>query len=137
MGIKKTAFIVIILLASMFAFSVAGSPVRAIGATETVSLYGFTPFNAVYDSGKGEIFVTTEGQTFVISDSTNKVVANITGCANGGIAYDSGKNEILRQRKATAGADRARDWRSCRPSGSRRFPCERGKKIAPGPHDIA
>ena len=38
MGLKKAAFIVMILLASMFAFSAAGSPVRAIGVTGTITV---------------------------------------------------------------------------------------------------
>jgi YVTN family beta-propeller protein len=100
MGIKKAAFIVIILLTSMFACSAVNTRVRAIGVTGTVSL-GCTPLGAIYDSGKGEIWVNTYGgaATLVISDSTNKVVATIKNSVNvigvNGIAYDSGKNEIF------------------------------------------
>lgn len=77
MSIKKIAFIVTILLTSIFAYSAVNSPVHAIGVTGTITLDGPTPMGAlydsvVYDSGKGEIFVNTDGPTLVISDSTNR-----------------------------------------------------------------
>ena len=63
---------------------------------------GYSPTAVAYDSGKGEIFVTTEPNypTFtgvsVISDSTNAVIATIpVGNSPDGIAYDSGKGEIF------------------------------------------
>ncbi len=97
MSIKKAAFIVMILLTSMFAYSAVDSPapVRAIGVTGTITLGGYGP---VYDSGKGEIFLNSGDQTVVISDSTNKVVATINDGSGtcGGMAYDSGKDEIFK-----------------------------------------
>ena len=51
-----------------------------------------------YDSGKGEIFVAeyNANQVAVISDSSNKVVANITGFNEPeGLAYDSAKGEVF------------------------------------------
>jgi YVTN family beta-propeller protein len=63
---------------------------------------GYSPSAVAYDSGKGEIFVTTEANypTFtgvsVISDSNNTVVATIpVGNSPDGVAYDSGKGEIF------------------------------------------
>ena len=59
---------------------------------------GTPPGYVVYDSGKGEIFVTAFGgdKVFVISDSTNSIVANVTvGTYPLGEAYDSGKGEIF------------------------------------------
>ena len=48
-----------------------------------------------YDSGKGEIFVTNSDLVYVISDTSNTVVAEIPlGGDPFGIAYDSGKGEI-------------------------------------------
>ena len=51
----------------------------------------------VYDSGKGEIFVTAYGgsNVFVISDTTNAIVTTVTvGSYPNGEAYDSAKGEI-------------------------------------------
>ena len=55
----------------------------------------------IYDSGKGEIYVTNSfGTIFVISDSSNNVIANLSLGGNTGIepntvAYDSGKGELF------------------------------------------
>jgi YVTN family beta-propeller protein len=66
---------------------------------------GSTPSGLAYDSGKGEIFVNDPDvygepeptpTCWVISDSTNSVVANVTGVCDGeGIAYDSGKGLLF------------------------------------------
>jgi hypothetical protein len=49
-----------------------------------------------YDSGKGQIWVLTQGGVSVISDSNDQVIASVS-IAFGlyGIAYDSGKGEIF------------------------------------------
>jgi YVTN family beta-propeller protein len=59
---------------------------------------GLNPNTVIQDPGKGEIFVTlTNSNTVsVISDSSNKIVANVTvGSGVSGMAYDSGKGEVL------------------------------------------
>jgi YVTN family beta-propeller protein len=96
MGIKKTAFIVAVLLTSIFAYSTVDNSVHAIGITGTITLQGYYPYGPVYDSGKGEIFVNSYGPTSVISDKTNKVIAtiDINGTVSG-MAYDSDKDEIF------------------------------------------
>ncbi len=49
-----------------------------------------------YDSGKGEMFITTEISVLVLSDVTNTVLTSIpTGNHPGGITYDLGKGEIF------------------------------------------
>jgi YVTN family beta-propeller protein len=56
------------------------------------------PVGVTYDGGKREIFVTLESldRVCVISDTTNKVVANISvGSEPQGVAYDSGKGEVF------------------------------------------
>jgi YVTN family beta-propeller protein len=53
---------------------------------------------AVYDSGKGEIFVMRSGGLSVISDRTNSIVANISmrdSTISGAMAYDSRDGKIL------------------------------------------
>ena len=58
---------------------------------------GTTTGNVVYDSCKGEIFVTAYGgsKVFVISDTTNAKVTSVTvGSYPNGEAYDSAKGEI-------------------------------------------
>jgi YVTN family beta-propeller protein len=81
--------------------------VHAVEVTATISLKTGA---IAYDSGKGEIFVTTfvpfvtelgqhtytSNSVSAISDSTNAVVANVTVGENpSSIAYDSGKREIF------------------------------------------
>jgi len=63
---------------------------------------GSGPYNLAYDSGKGEIWVTSETGAYAISDATNTVVANVTSLASSitqdspmGIAYDSSKGELF------------------------------------------
>jgi YVTN family beta-propeller protein len=72
---------------------------------------GEDPVGVAYDPSKGQLFVTnvegtsyvegtyngtSDGTVSVISDATNKVVANVTvGLSPGGIAYDSGKGELF------------------------------------------
>ena len=65
------------------------------------------PSAIAYDFGKGEIFVASRGYTSlpapsgshaqidVISDSTNSIVANLTGNAVNSLVYDSAKNEVF------------------------------------------
>jgi YVTN family beta-propeller protein len=91
----------------IFALSTA-CVVQAAGVTATITV-GFAPLGIAYDSAKGEIFVATAGSpggfnvtsqagtntVFVISDSTNTVVARIDmGTPTGNMVYDSGKGEI-------------------------------------------
>ena len=64
----------------------------ALGKTDGSNIGG------VYDSGKGEIFVSNDADNTVsvISDSTNAVVATIpVGNTPGAMAYDSAKGEIF------------------------------------------
>lgn len=58
---------------------------------------GNFPEEMAYDSGMGEIFVANTGSSSisVISDSTNTVVATISGVYASGLAYDSSKGEIF------------------------------------------
>jgi DNA-binding beta-propeller fold protein YncE len=69
----------------------------------------FIPIDMVYDSGRGEIFVTNDVYNFtsgeevastvsVISDATNSVVADVNlggGTHPEGLAYDSAKGEVF------------------------------------------
>ncbi len=49
-----------------------------------------------YDSGRGEVFLASGSNTvYVISDSDNSVVENLTLANPNEIAYDSGKNEVF------------------------------------------
>jgi DNA-binding beta-propeller fold protein YncE len=64
--------------------------------------YASPPYNMAYDSGKGEIWVTSETGAYAISDATDTVAANVTSLASSitrdspmGIAYDSGKGELF------------------------------------------
>src|SRR2546427_1158891 len=59
---------------------------------------GLQPVNAVYDGGKGELFVANfaSNTVSVISDATSQVLATIpVGINPNGIAYDSGKGEVF------------------------------------------
>jgi len=56
---------------------------------------GSFPREMAYDSGKGEIFVANSISISVISDSTNTVVATISGVSASGLVYDSSKGEIF------------------------------------------
>jgi YVTN family beta-propeller protein len=65
--------------------------------TDTIPV-GYLPISVAYDSGKGELFVTNNGDNSVsiITDTNNTVVANVTvGSFPYGIAYDSNKNELF------------------------------------------
>ena len=56
------------------------------------------PNGLVYDSGKGEIFVSdiSDGAVYVLSDSTNAIVATIAVKTNAGqMVYDSAKSEVF------------------------------------------
>ena len=56
---------------------------------------GVGPYSDVYDSGKGEVFVTNSNGLSVISDVTNQVVATVAVVAGSfGIAYDGKKGEV-------------------------------------------
>ncbi|MGD0478439.1 MAG: hypothetical protein ABSB29_09785 [Nitrososphaerales archaeon] len=53
-----------------------------------------SPGEMVYDSAKSEVFVANYNQVSVISDSTNKVVANISVSATS-LAYDPTEHEVF------------------------------------------
>jgi YVTN family beta-propeller protein len=78
----------------------AANSVHAIEVTATVPV-GSSPMAAVYDSGKGEVFVANSGSNSisVISDANDSVVATIplpSGSLNpNDLAYDPNKGEIL------------------------------------------
>ena len=68
----------------------------------TGGLVTYNPDGLAYDSGKGEVFVTGAwsgpNNVNVINDSTNRVVANVSGIAivnPNGVVYDSGKGEVF------------------------------------------
>ena len=85
------------------------SPAKLVNATSTLAPTStissvMVPATMAYDSGKGEIFtqyssITGNGVVQVVSDSTGKVVANITeGTAAGyigDVVYDSGKGLVF------------------------------------------
>jgi YVTN family beta-propeller protein len=59
---------------------------------------GLSPVSLAYDTGKGEMFVASQGANYVsaISDATGTVVDTIpVGAATSGAAYDSSKGEIF------------------------------------------
>jgi YVTN family beta-propeller protein len=72
---------------------------------------GEDPGGVAYDPSSGQVYVTnaegtsyvdgtyngtSDGTVSIISDATNSVVGNVTvGIGPGGIAYDSGKNEVV------------------------------------------
>jgi len=96
-NLKKTSsvFIVLILIFALLAVTA----VRAVDVVVTISLKlsgGY--YGLAYDSRLGEIFVTNGDYNlvYVISDSTNTVVATIpVGSVPYGLAYDSGKGELF------------------------------------------
>ena len=87
------------------------SPATLVRATSTLTPTSTissvpVPATMAYDSAKGEIFaqyntITGTGVVAVISDSTNKIVANLTETQSaaagyiGDVVYDSGKGEIF------------------------------------------
>lgn len=83
------------------------SLVATIASTSAGSSWPIQPTGMVYDSGKGEMFVTDvqSNDVYVISDQSNTVVATIGvkgtsgggpyGWAYGGMAYDSAKGEVF------------------------------------------
>ena len=104
---RKGKVLCLLLIAALFL-----SPARLVGAASTLTPTStitsvVPPTTMAYDSAKGEIFGQvgggTSGVVEVISDSTNKVVANITegtacpsiGCYIGDVAYDSGRGLIF------------------------------------------
>jgi len=93
---KKKAFFVSILITIILALSIT-CVVHGAVVLATVTV-GQAISGVVYDSGKGEIFVTNpnSGIVSVISDSNNNVVATIpVGVSPGNLAYDSGRGEIF------------------------------------------
>ncbi len=57
-----------------------------------------SPFGLVYDSAKGEVFVSNfdDGTVSVISDTTNEVVATLdVGHYPSSVAYDPAKGEVF------------------------------------------
>jgi hypothetical protein len=96
------------ILCLFFVLLCVWSPVSLVRASSTLAPSSTVsvpvPATMAYDSGKGEIFgqynsISGSGIVEVISDSTNKVVANITeGTAAGyigDVVYDSGKGLIF------------------------------------------
>ena len=85
----------------VFAVSLIVSFSNAQSVTTTLSLpAGSTPQGIVYDSAKGEVFVTNFGSSTVsvISDTTNAIVATValpSGSQASNAAYDSGKGEVF------------------------------------------
>jgi YVTN family beta-propeller protein len=76
--------------------SVISDSTNTVKATISGVGGGFGPYGIAYDSGKGEIFVAS-GVVFVISDSTNSVIASIPigGSCPTSVAYDSGMHEVF------------------------------------------
>ena len=73
--------------------SVISDATNTVVATVPV---GYDPSGVAYDSGKGEVFVTSGNNVSVISDTTNKVVVTVpVGTSPAGAAYDSGKGEVF------------------------------------------
>ena len=92
-GLGKLVDVIFVVFFSLCAVN----SVSAIGVTSTMTV-GQSPEGIAYDSGKGEIFVSSmaNNTVSVISDSTNTVVATIpVGNAPRGLVYDSGKGEIF------------------------------------------
>lgn len=96
---KKKFFLALGLMTLILALLGANS-VHAIEVTATVPV-GSSPTAAVYDSGKGEVFVADSGSNSVsvISDVNDSVVATIPlpsgSLSPNDLAYDSNKGEIL------------------------------------------
>src|SRR5208283_5216379 len=79
----------------LFALSAANT-VRAIGVTTTVTA-GSDPVGVAYDPATHQVFVANyqSDDVQIFSDSTNAVVADITGLPGVyDLAYDSGKGEM-------------------------------------------
>ena len=95
---KLLGLILIAVFALSIAHSVYGFTVIAtipVGTPGTDNPYDY---GAVYDSGKGEVFVTNAGSdtVSVISDKTNAVIATVPmRFAPYALAYDSAKGEIF------------------------------------------
>jgi len=90
---KKVAGLTVIILTIILAMNT----VNAMGVTTTITV-GQSPNGIAYDSGKGEIFVSSMGENCVkvISDTNNTVVKTIpVGSQPMGLAYDSGRGEIF------------------------------------------
>lgn len=88
---KLSVFMYIMLFAFCAACSVAAADIT------TVNLGG-SPWGITYDSAKSELFVVNSatGSVWVLSDSSNSVVATITvGASPYRDLYDSGKGEIF------------------------------------------
>ncbi len=68
-----------------------------VANTSLVQAHAEYPVSIAYDSGMNELFVTTDpGTVYVISDSSNTVVANVTvGDSPAGLAYDASKGEVF------------------------------------------
>ena len=94
--ISKLLVLLFVTIFVLSAFNlVNAASTLAVSATITVGQF---PEGIAYDSGKGEIFVSNQGDgtVSVISDITNAVVATIpVGRYPREIAYDSGKGEIF------------------------------------------
>jgi YVTN family beta-propeller protein len=88
--------IISVIFVVLFSLCAANS-VSAIGVTATITV-GMNPEGIAYDSGKGEIFVSSmhNNTVSVISDTNNTVIKTIqVGNAPRGLVYDSAKGEIF------------------------------------------
>ncbi len=93
-SVKRTGA-VSILLALILATSVTNLVFAGV-AINTIPIGGHQLNTLVYDSGKGEIYVSDQVNGIsVVSDSRNAVIATVTDTPANDMGYDSGKNEIF------------------------------------------
>ena len=96
-AVKSVTFVLIL---TVFSILLSANSVHAIEVTATVPV-GLGPVRAVYDSGRGEVFVANGGSNSVsvISDVNDSVIATISlpsdSPSPSDIAYDSSKGEIF------------------------------------------
>lgn len=108
MKAKASRILCLLLIAVLSLF-----PARLVNATSTLTPTSTissvpVPATIAYDPGKGEIFAQSgseggSGIVWVVSDSTNQLVANITegtacefiSCYIGAVVYDSGRGSIF------------------------------------------
>ena len=72
---------------------------QQVADVTALTQYAGAPYNLAYDSGKGEIWMTTLSGAYAISDANDQDVANVTSLSYSGgslaIAYDSGQGELF------------------------------------------
>ncbi len=96
-AVKSGTFVLVL---TLFSILLAANSVHAIEVTATVPV-GSAPNAAVYDSGRGEVFVANAGSNSVsvISDANNSLIATIAlpsdSPSPSDIAYDSITGEIF------------------------------------------